>query len=365
MVSNTTSDVNQSDFASLAPSSTNLIVPFRANNTGNFIGWYDVKGKRTNATPVVSGVYDLHGESYIMNGELNTNDNALNNRFAIYSTPGNAVVYMDYVRANMPCSITTEKGGLMAISVDEMTKTKRMFYAQDGQRELDGAAFTTMSTPWVNIDNTLGIVTLGCNKQMAFGERANNNSVLTAKLYALYNDSVRHYEQNDRVDKRTVVYYSNTTADATKRLYDDSRQVATPEGWSGVIVADPDGTQFFLLCNFVGTRDCVVRNVNTSLGSPVFCNETTITKEGASAAFTVDENHAIGHSLRFFIKGNGLKAFLASDNPLCIHVRNGKKGKNSFILNVVDNGKVISKRIRIKQSATISIGNGVILCDTK
>ena len=365
MVSNTTSDVNQSDFASLAPSSTNLIVPFRANNTGNFIGWYDVKGKRTNATPVVSGVYDLHGDSYIMNGELNTNDNALNNRFAIYSTPGNAVVYMDYVRANMPCSITTEKGGLMAISVDEMTKTKRMFYGQDGQRELDGAAFTTMSTPWVNIDNTLGIVTLGCNKQMAFGERANNNSVLTAKLYALYNDSVRNYEQNDRVDKRTVVYYSNTTADATKRLYDDCRQVATPEGWSGVIVADPDGTKFFLLCNFVGTRDCVVRNVNTSLGSPVFCNETTITKEGASAAFTVDENHAIGHSLRFFIKGNGLKAFLASDNPSCIHVRNGKKGKNSFILNVVDNGKVISKRIRIKQSATISIGNGVILCDTK
>ena len=364
-VQNTTSDVYQSDFASLAPSSTNLIVPFRANNTGNFIGWYDVKGKRTNATPVVSGVYDLHGDSYIMNGELNTNDNALNNRFTIYSTPGNAVVYMDYVRANMPCSITTEKGGLMAISVDEMTKTKRMFYAQDGQRELDGAAFTTMSTPWVNIDNTLGIVTLGCNKQMAFGERANNNSVLTAKLYALYNDSVRNYEQNDRVDKRTVVYYSNTTADATKRLYDDCRQVATPEGWSGVIVADPDGTKFFLLCNFVGTRDCIVRNVNTSLGSPVFCNETTITKEGASAAFTVDENHAIGHSLRFFIKGNGLKAFLASDNPSCIHVRNGKKGKNSFILNVVDNGKVISKRIRIKQSATISIGNGVILCDTK
>ena len=155
--------------SSLAPQNTNLIVPFRANNTGNFLGWYEVKGKKTNATPVVAGRYELRDNSYIMNGELNTNEGTMNNRFAIYSTSGNAVIYMDYVRTNMPCTITTEKGGLMTISVDEMTATKRTLYTQDGNQVLDGSSFTTMHTPWVNIDNSLGIITLGDNKQMAFG----------------------------------------------------------------------------------------------------------------------------------------------------------------------------------------------------
>ena len=236
--------------SSLAPQNTNLIVPFRANNTGNFLGWYEVKGKKTNATPVVAGRYELRDNSYIMNGELNTNEGILNNRFAIYSTPGNAVIYMDYVRTNMPCTITTEKGGLMAISVDEMTATKRTLYTQDGNQVLDGSSFTTMHTPWVNIDNSLGIITLGGNKQMAFGERANNNSVLTAKLYTLYNDTERTYERNTSVSKRAVVYYCNITAENTKKLYADSKQLETPEGWNGVMVTDTDGTCYLWLNNF-------------------------------------------------------------------------------------------------------------------
>ncbi|MDE6634464.1 MAG: hypothetical protein K2J96_04315, partial [Bacteroidaceae bacterium] len=70
-----------------------IIVPFRANNTGNFLGWYTVSGKGTNATPVVSGIYKLKGDGYTMNGELKTNDATLGNHFVIYSTPGNAVIY--------------------------------------------------------------------------------------------------------------------------------------------------------------------------------------------------------------------------------------------------------------------------------
>ena len=53
-----------------------------------------------------------------MNGELNVNDNKLNNRFAIYSTPQNALIYLDYVTANASATINAEKGGLLAISTD-------------------------------------------------------------------------------------------------------------------------------------------------------------------------------------------------------------------------------------------------------
>ena len=333
----------------LSPSATNLIVPFRSNNTGNFIGWYDVKDKRTNATPVVPGIYDLQGNSYVMNGELQTNDASLNNRFVIYSTPGNAVVYMDYVRTNNPCTISAEKGGLMAISMDELTRTSRTFYAKDSIRQLDGISFTTMNTPWVNIDNTLGIITLGTNTQMAFGDCANNNSINTAKLYTLYNGNARSFEQNAVVGKRTTVYYSNTTADVTKALHADSKQLDTPEGWNGAIVADTDGSRYLLLSNFCGKHECQLKGINTPLGSPVFAVETTINKEGSAAAFSADENHAIGNWLRCFIKGNGLTATQAPNDPSTIFIQNTKKGKNTITVNTVSNGKTTSKKIRLGQ----------------
>ena len=198
----------------LRPQTSNLIVPFRANNTGNFLGWYEVQGKKTNATPIVPGIYDLHDNSYVMNGEIDTNDGTLNNRFAIYSTPGNAVIYIDNVRAKQPCTITAEKGGLMAISVDEMTKTTRTLYTADGTQQSDGTSLTRMSGPWVNIDNTFGIITTG-NKQIAFGERANNNSIMTARLYTSYSDEPRTVGQDQLVDRRAIIYYSNIDSAST------------------------------------------------------------------------------------------------------------------------------------------------------
>lgn len=97
-------------FASNSADKNKIVVPYRANNTGNLTGWYEVSGKGTNATPVVKGIYEMKGNGYAMNGELNTNDNTLNNRFAIYSTPGNAIIYLDYVSANAAATITAEKG---------------------------------------------------------------------------------------------------------------------------------------------------------------------------------------------------------------------------------------------------------------
>ena len=146
-----------------------------------------------------------------MNGEIDTNDGTLNNRFAIYSTPGNAVIYIDNVRAKQPCTITAEKGGLMAISVDEMTKTTRTLYTADGTQQSDGTSLTRISGPWVNIDNTFGIITTG-NKQIAFGERANNNSIMTARLYTSYSDEPRTVGQDQLADRRAIIYYSNTDA---------------------------------------------------------------------------------------------------------------------------------------------------------
>ena len=356
-----------SQLPSLTAHSSNLIVPYRANNTGNFLGWYEVQGKGTNATPVVSGIYDLRGNSYVMNGELNTNDAALNHRFAIYSTPGNAVIYLDYVRAKQNVTINKEKGGLMAISVDELTKTQRTLYTPDGNKKLDGTAFTTWNGPWMNIDNTLGITTFSDTnyfKEMAFGERANNNSVLTAKLYALYNDTKRSHKQNDIVDRRAMAYYSNATADATKTLFAEGMQLVTPEGWNGALVCDPDSTRYMLLSNFAGKKECTLSGIYTRYGKPVFTVRTSIETSGSTATFTAEENHSVVNTLKFFINGTGMEAIQEQGDSTVIYLLNLIKGNNKLTVTVFDKGKVLTKDIKLSTTVLkVSIRDGELMVE--
>ena len=338
-----------------------IIVPFRANNTGNFLGWYEVQGKGTNATPVVSGHYQLDGNSYIMNGELNTNDATLNNRFAIYSTPGNAVIYIDNVRAKAAATITAEKGGLMAISVDELTRTKRTLYTKDGHRQLDGATFTRMDGPWVNIDNTLGINALG-DKQMAFGERANNNSIMTAKLYTSYSNTTRSVSQNEVVDRRAIIYYSNVDAETTARLSAQNQQLTTPAGWNGVLAFDPDKTAYLLLSNFSGsTTSCPLSGVVTELGAPVFNVKTTVTDSQSAATFTASQNRSVAQTILFFIKGTGVETVVDDDDPTTVTLINLIKGQNPITIVTANEQRKLTLG---KQTVKIRLVNGKLQVQT-
>ena len=353
----------------LPPSTFNLIVPFRANNTGNFIGWYEVQGRKTNAKPVVSGNYQLDGNSYVMNGELQTNDDALNNRFALYSTPGNAVIYIDEVRANTDATITAERGGLMAISVDEMTKTTRTLYTQVGSRQLDGTTMTTMNSPWVNIDNTFGITVSHAaappqHKAIAFGERANNNSVMTAKLYASYSDQSRTVRQGDIVDRRAIVYYSNVTAEETAHLASLTVNFPTPEGWSGIIVPNgtDESTYSLLLSNFSGTSECILTDINTPEGKPVFPVPTTIGENGSSATFNIAKNHSTAAPLRFFIQGSDVQATTIQQPHPAIRLQNLSKSKNTITVTILDASRRITKKVKLSQKPlTLSLINGQLL----
>ena len=343
----------------LQPEQSNLIVPFRANNTGNFLGWYEVQGKKTNATPVVSGIYELKDNGYVMNGELNTNDAALNHRFAIYSTPGNAVIYIDNVRANVDATITKEKGGLMAISVDDLTKTKRTLFTEGSEKELDGSTLTTLSGRWVNVDNALGIVTTA-DRQFAFGEKANNNSVMTAKLYALYNASSRTVKANEVVGQRVLTYYSNVSAEETSRLSSLISQLSTPEGWNAAIAFDPDQTAYLLVSNFCSDRPCSVADVRTELGSPVFSVSTTISDKGSSATFIAEENHSVADVLCFFIEGTGVEATQDKDTPDAIYLLNQVKGNNQVTIHAAGRQQQVTLGTQVLR---VSIVGGELLIE--
>ncbi len=310
----------------------NLIVPYRNNNTGNFIGNYIIEGRRTNAAPVGKAVTELQDNGYVLNGELLTNDSALNHRYAIYSTPGNAVIYLDYVTALDNVTITAEQGGLMAISTDPFTSTSRKIYPHP----------TTLTShpeqPWLNIDNHVGFVSHS-GKKMAFGNCSNNNSILTSKLYPLYSDSLRTVSKGETVDSRHVIYYSNVDTTTTRQMSLQLQPLTSLEkGWGGVIASDPDGHEYLLLSNFCGsTTEQTVCNVKCQYGAPVFSVPTTINGNNSSARFTIAENHSVAEPLSVFINSDGPCKARMNAGELEIHSLS-KKPVHCIVTTVAESG---------------------------
>ncbi len=310
-------------FASNSADKNKIIVPYRANNTGNITGWYEVSGKSTDATPVLSGRYQLDGDGWVMNGELNTNGSALNNRFAIWSTPQNAIIYLDYVTANSAATITAEKGGLLAISTDELMKTARtLYYEKNGDishKQTDGSAFFTVQSDWVNIDNELGVV--GKNeKKIGFGDRSANNSIYTSKLYPMYGNENRSVSAGDVVDARNLVYYSLQNAEETKAVSENLTPLRAllPEGWNGVIATDDDRA-FMLVSNFKGKSNTAnVTNLQYQGYAPIFYQVTMVTDSKSAVSLFAVKNSSVAQIIRFMVKGTDIIANLVNDTTAYI-----------------------------------------------
>ena len=326
--------------AANSPDKNKIIVPYRANNTGNLLGWYTVEGRRTDAVPVVSGEYALSGNSYTMHGELSTNEGALNNRFAISSTAGNAVIYLDYVTANTEATITSEQGGLLAISVDPLMREAREIYSKQyhSEPQVVSSQLSTLSfnSPWVNIDNALGVVSKSA-PAMAFGDRSLSNSIYTAKLYGSYSTERRAVAPRQVVDRRHIIYYSNVD-DATTEKMASELQVLTdvvPQGWNGVIAPDPDGTHHLLLSNFVGDSLCVLSDIACPLGAPIFSEVTQVSEGSSTVCFSADTCSSVSNVLRVFVVGDEVTALQDPEDPCGAYVRVGKGRQAELSVNVV------------------------------
>ena len=331
-----------------------IIVPYREHNTGNFLGFYTVQGKKTDAVPVLSGYYDLQGNGYAMNGELNTNEAALNHRFVLYSTSGNAVVLLDEVRANVDGTITGEKAGLMAVSVDELTRTERTFHHAAGSVLLTGDSLVRFNGSWINIDDAVGVVTRNA-QQWAFGNKTNNNSILTAKLYPAYSDTLRVFRAGETIGRHTFIYYSNISADDTQRMNNalHSLQNDVPKGWNGVLAPDPDGSFHFLLTHFFGSSECTLRDIRTEKGAPVFAVPTQISHSGSKATFSLPSNRSVSHPLSFFIQGSGVQAMQVSGSSPVVQLT--ASVRTTIQLHAFYNGRWIARSLTLRAGKTLKV----------
>jgi hypothetical protein len=350
-------------FTQNSPDKNKIVVPYKANNTGNLLGWYTVSGKGTNATPVTSGIYELKGDSYNMNGVLNTNDASLTNNFALYSTPGNALIYLDCVKAVVASTITGARGGLLAISTDDLTKLKRTIYHEGGRYQTDGASTVTFATSWANIDNQIGIVTPG-SKSMAFGDRATNNSIYTSKFYSLYNTASRNVSAGDVVDRRQVVYYSGLSATRTQELAAKTMALADslPAGWNGVIATDTDNMRYFFVSNFNGAETADLKALRFAEGAPVFALTTEIAAGSSIGRFNLKASRSIGHPLRVFVTSGAISAQLATDS-ISAYLTNSTATAKTIGLSILTNEGVVSGDLPVpaKSRILVQVRNGALV----
>ncbi len=347
-------------FTQNSPDKNKIIVPYKANNTGNLLGWYTVSGKATNAAPVTSGIYDLKGNSYTMNGVINTNDASLTNNFALYSTPGNALIYLDYVKANAAVTITGARGGLLAISTDELTKLQRTIYHSGGRYQTDGSAAVTFASSWANIDNQIGIVTPSATS-MAFGDRAANNSIYTSKFYPFYSTASRAVASGAVVDTRQLIYYSGINADKTGTLASKVIVLkdSLPAGWNGVIATDPDSIRYMLVSNFAGSTTADMKAISFPEGAPVFSVPTDVTAGKSTAHFTLNASRSIGNTLRVFVTSGAILAQQGTDS-ISAYLTNSSTLEKTIGLTIITTEGKISGNVIVpaKSRVLVKISNG-------
>lgn len=351
--------------ASNKPDKNKIIVPYKKNNTGNILGWYTVNGKATDASPVISGIYDLNGNSYTMNGKLMTNGNSLENNFTLFSTPGNAFIYMDYVVGKTNGTITEEKGGLMAISTDPFTKEKRTLYHSKGRLQTDGSQLKSFEGNWVNIDNEVGIVSTATDKSIAFGDRELNSSIFLSKIYPVYSTDGRSFSNGSIVDRRHIIYYSNVDSADTEQLAADvlplTAQVA--EGWNGIIVSDPDSARYLLLGNYLGETACTLKDILLPDGAPVFTEMTAVNGRGSTATFRCDVNHSVANTLRVFIQGDGLSARQMENDSCGAYLYNHSGQKQQAQVTIWADGNKLTATVTVEQESCVSVkavGNEIL-----
>ena len=353
-------------FTDTTPDRNKIICPFRANNTGNLIGWYNVSGKGTNATPVVSGIYNLEDNAFTMNGRLNTNDASLENSFVLAATRGNAIVYMNHVRGLQSGTIEGRRGGLLAITTDEFTRPQRTFYYADGRTQSDGKKLVQFSGSWANIDNSIGVVTIGGTGEMAFGEQSNNNSILCSKFYPMYSNTPQKFIKDRVMESAIVIYYSQVDSAQTAALAAQVLPLTDqlPAGWNGAIVSDPDGERNLIVANLAGgsTNKTKLENITfEGLGAPVLRTETFVTDSKGATVIALDENHSLMQPLTVFIKGTGVAAKMFNQNDdNQLYVRTLHENEETVTLTMLAGGKPISKTLTIEGTMIIRLDDGNI-----
>lgn len=337
---------------------SNIVFPFKAGNTGNFTGYVDVNGKARNAT-LMTDRYLMYPKSFTTTGKLSVNDGAITQYSSFYATPGNAVIYMDEQYGNVAGTITKNGGLMLGITTDVLTSDSRKLYSQSGMMQSNGATLSTLTGNWVNIDNSLGMITESNNGSIAFGQRELKTSVNISKLYGAYSENAKTFAAGEKIVSRTGTVYANIDASTTQKLAAKAKYPQVAAGWKAAVAEDPDGRRYMLLSNFT-SNSATNLTLSYSEGAPVFERVTQIRDTTGNVVFNFMSNVAVPNVLNVFVKTNNheIKA-VQGNQPNEVYLLNEKDSVAN--LSVTFAGKpAVEIQVNANQCLMVKDSAGVI-----
>ncbi len=331
-------------------------VPLRHGGGGNFTGWFEVEGKNCDALGQ-EPYFIVDGNAFVTGCTLLTNESSLQNRFALYATPGNAVIYLDDVTALQDVTVTAERGLVSGISVDTFTSSSRsVSFAGCKPVDADGTSLLVADGTWMNVDSSVGIVARGAGR-LSFGERFDNKSILTAIACGSFRDESRIFAAGDQVASRSAAFYKDVTPAQVSEMNSKMLMLepgdGLPVGWRGCIAFDPDGAAHCLISHFAGGQDktSLLFLVSTSRypGVPVFSDVLVRRMDSgrycSESQVCVAEGRAMGRSTRFFLLGDGVRARI-DDETLCLISE--KNGGTAIVSYAAEEGNLLRLSVRLE-----------------
>ena len=339
---------------------SNIIFPLKVANTGNFTGYTDVSGKTRNAS-FGGNSYTMFPKNFSTTGKLLVNDNSITQYLTFWSTPGNAVIYMDEQVGNTSGSVTKEGGLMLGITTDILTKINRTFYYEGGSVKSNGSSLETMPGNWVNVDNQYGMVVNGSNG-IAFGEKELKTSVYVSKLYGSYSTTAKPFATGDVIHSRSMITYPNVNSSITQQLAGKAQYPSVATGWKAVAAEDPDGKRYMVISNYRSTT-----NSNVSLtypeGAAVFDRVTTLTNNAGTATFNCISGTSATQELYSFVKGFSLplKA-IQGEAPNSVYVLNENASDAPVTVSIWNNGSylTLNTSVAVNQCKFFHIENNVL-----
>lgn len=329
-----------------------IVFPYKTGNVGNFTGFMTVEGKSADAT-LIGETYNMYPKSFVTTGKLAVNASSLNQYISFYATPGNAVIYMDEMVGAASGKITKEAGLLLGISTDIFTKETRTLYDESGSKVVNGTSLVNLSGNWLNVDDSFGAVLEG-SKGIAFGDKAEEKSIMVSKLYGSYSTTARTFVVNEKVASRSGIYYSNTNARTTADLSAAARYPKVAAGWKAAAAQDPNGACYLLLTNFTATTgtDC---ELSMTQGAPVFDRVTTISGTKGKAFFKAPVLMAQPQELYVFLSADkeGVQAVQADNDPHAVYLKNTGVAPVSLQIKIVKDGVWTNGTVALEPAATL------------
>ncbi|NLO69423.1 MAG: LamG domain-containing protein [Porphyromonadaceae bacterium] len=340
---------------------SNIIFPLKVANTGNFTGYTDVSGRNRNAS-FQGNTFTMNPKNFSTTGKLNLNDSAISQYLSFYSTPGNAVIYVDELVGNTAGTLTKEGGLLLGITTDILTKLNRTLYYEGGNIRSNGNALEKLSGNWVNVDNEYGVIYNG-NHEIAFGEKELKTSVYVSKLYGSYSTTSKAFAANELIGSRAMIAYPGVNSAATQHLEAKAQYPYVAAGWKAVAAEDPDGKRHLIISNFRSNSSSEV-SLSFAEGAPVFDRVTNINNAAGTATFSCMPNSSITQELYAFVKSETLPVkAVQGENPYSVFILNENNSEVSVSVSIWINGAyhTINSVIEANQSKFYKAENNMIV----